>query len=165
MSTTVGTFLAFGITPLTAPPSARAEIDDLFPVDSLTDTVSQAVGGVDPALFGADAPGIDSLAPALGELALPDAGLLGNAAYTWASAIEVILAGLFQAEVYGTIHDLGELWVNSPFGHLFDPLINLPFVALTGRDLIGNGIDGTLAHPDGGPGGWLFGDGGNGYDA
>src|SRR5262249_6193169 len=32
-----------------------------------------------------------------------------------------------------------------------------------GRPIIGNGADGTAASPDGQPGGWRFGNGGNGY--
>ena len=32
-----------------------------------------------------------------------------------------------------------------------------------GRQIIGNGADGTAASPDGKTGGWLFGNGGNGY--
>lgn len=38
-----------------------------------------------------------------------------------------------------------------------------PTNVLLGRDLIGNGVTGTAAAPNGGPGGLLFGDGGAGY--
>ncbi|WP_142995922.1 PE family protein, partial [Mycobacterium kansasii] len=43
-------------------------------------------------------------------------------------------------------------------------LINQPFLALTGRPLIGNGTDGTSGPVGtaGGPGGWLYGNGGVG---
>ncbi|WP_142995483.1 PE family protein, partial [Mycobacterium persicum] len=46
-------------------------------------------------------------------------------------------------------------------------LINQPFLALTGRPLIGNGTDGTSGPvgTGGGPGGWLLGNGGNGGDS
>ncbi|MCV7079208.1 PE family protein, partial [Mycobacterium szulgai] len=41
--------------------------------------------------------------------------------------------------------------------------INAPTETLLGRPLIGNGHDGTAAHPNGQAGGLLFGNGGNGY--
>src|SRR5271168_313246 len=41
--------------------------------------------------------------------------------------------------------------------------INKPVQAATGRPLIGNGADGTATNPNGGAGGWLAGNGGNGY--
>ncbi|MCV7076817.1 PE family protein, partial [Mycobacterium szulgai] len=41
--------------------------------------------------------------------------------------------------------------------------INAPTEALLDRPLIGNGRDGTAAHPDGQAGGLLYGNGGNGY--
>ena len=42
-------------------------------------------------------------------------------------------------------------------------LINAPAEALAGRPLIGNGANGTAANPNGGGGGILYGNGGNGY--
>ncbi len=42
-------------------------------------------------------------------------------------------------------------------------LINAPTQALWGRPLIGNGADGTAANPNGGAGGLLYGNGGNGF--
>ncbi|GAB7151523.1 hypothetical protein LRC537489_47790 [Mycobacterium riyadhense] len=42
-------------------------------------------------------------------------------------------------------------------------LINAPTQALLGRPLIGNGADGTAASPNGGAGGLLYGNGGNGF--
>ncbi|POY23438.1 PE family protein, partial [Mycobacterium kansasii] len=46
-------------------------------------------------------------------------------------------------------------------------VINQPFLALTGRPLIGNGTDGTSGPVGtaGGPGGWLLGNGGKGGDS
>jgi hypothetical protein len=38
-----------------------------------------------------------------------------------------------------------------------------PVAALTGRPLVGDGANGTAAHPNGKPGGILYGNGGNGY--
>lgn len=42
-------------------------------------------------------------------------------------------------------------------------VINTPTELLLGRPLVGNGADGTAAHPNGGAGGLLYGNGGNGY--
>ncbi|POY10308.1 PE family protein, partial [Mycobacterium kansasii] len=41
--------------------------------------------------------------------------------------------------------------------------INAPVQAALGRPLIGNGADGTAANPNGGAGGLLYGNGGNGF--
>ncbi|WP_459797540.1 PE family protein, partial [Mycobacterium riyadhense] len=42
-------------------------------------------------------------------------------------------------------------------------VINAPTQTLLGRPLIGNGVDGTAANPNGQDGGLLYGNGGNGY--
>jgi hypothetical protein len=42
-------------------------------------------------------------------------------------------------------------------------VINAPTEALVGRPLIGNGENGTVANPNGGAGGLLYGNGGNGF--
>lgn len=42
--------------------------------------------------------------------------------------------------------------------------INSPFLVLTGRPLIGDGVQGAPGRP-GGPGGWLYGNGGDGGNA
>lgn len=52
-------------------------------------------------------------------------------------------------------------WINSEFGQGLARLLN----ALTGSHMIGNGAAGTTDHPDGGAGGWLFGDGGAGWNS
>lgn len=65
----------------------------------------------------------------------------------------------FQAFVYGPIHATGQQWINSPVGEALAPIVNAPTNVLLGRDLIGNGVTGTAAAPNGGPGGLLFGDG------
>ena len=46
---------------------------------------------------------------------------------------------------------------------LVEQLINAPSQALLGRPLIGDGANGTAANPNGGAGGLLWGNGGNGY--
>ncbi|WP_142281460.1 PE family protein, partial [Mycobacterium palustre] len=42
-------------------------------------------------------------------------------------------------------------------------VINAPFLAATGRPLIGDGANGSAAHPNGYDGGWLVGNGGAGF--
>jgi len=42
-------------------------------------------------------------------------------------------------------------------------IIALATNSFDGRQIVGNGADGTAASPDGQPGGWIFGNGGNGY--
>src|ERR1700677_274977 len=86
----------------------------------------------------------------------------GATAAPLAAAGSFVAAG-FQTVVYGPVHTIGETWINSPFGQTLDPIINEPTDLLFGRDLIGNGVAGTAAAPTGGAGGFLFGDGGNGY--
>ena len=86
----------------------------------------------------------------------------GATAAPLAAAGSFVAAG-FQTVVYGPVHTIGETWINSPFGQTLDPIINAPTDLLFGRDLIGNGVAGTAASPTGGAGGFLFGDGGNGY--
>ena len=65
----------------------------------------------------------------------------------------------FNDNVYVPLHTDMEDWINSQFGTRVDDFIN----TVSGHDLIGNGVDGTAADPDGGNAGLLFGDGGNGY--
>src|ERR1700736_6358437 len=43
--------------------------------------------------------------------------------------------------------------------------INAPFLGLTGRPLIGDGANGTATSRNGAGGGWLYGNGGNGYSS
>jgi broad specificity phosphatase PhoE len=87
----------------------------------------------------------------------------GGATAAPLAAVGSFVAAGFQTVVYGPIHTIGETWINSPFGQTLDPIINAPTDLLFGRGLIGNGVAGTAASPTGGAGGFLFGDGGNGY--
>lgn len=63
--------------------------------------------------------------------------------------------------VYTPLHSVAEGWIHSDVGQRIDGLIN----KVTRSYVIGDGTDGTAAHPDGGAGGWLFGDGGTGWDS
>ena len=51
----------------------------------------------------------------------------------------------FQTFVNGSIHTIGEAWINSPFGRVLDPIINARTEILFGRDLIGTGGTGSTA--------------------
>ena len=69
------------------------------------------------------------------------------------------LTALFQQVVYTPIHTVVEDWIDSDLGQAVDGVIN----TLAGSYVIGNGVTGTAAHPTGGAGGWLLGDGGAGW--
>jgi broad specificity phosphatase PhoE len=77
--------------------------------------------------------------------------------------LDSAVANGFQNLVYGPIHLAGDAWIASPLGQALDPILNTPTTLLFGRGLIGHGAAGTAAHPTGGAGGFLFGDGGAGY--
>ncbi|CAJ1499101.1 cellulase family glycosylhydrolase [[Mycobacterium] holstebronense] len=64
-------------------------------------------------------------------------------------------------DFYTGLHDLAEKWIDSDLGIQVNGAINLLF----GSTVIGNGADGTEANPDGENGGWLFGDGGAGWNS
>lgn len=82
-----------------------------------------------------------------------------------AATLDTSLASGFQTLLYGPIHTAGNAWISSPYGQALDPIINGPTSMLFGRALIGHGAPGTAANPNGGAGGFLFGDGGAGYSA
>ncbi|MBS9535344.1 hypothetical protein KIH27_17295, partial [Mycobacterium sp. M1] len=69
-------------------------------------------------------------------------------------------SSLFGEDIYLSLHDQMQAWITSPLGSMIDNSIN----TMAGQTLIGNGADGTLAHPDGWAGGAWFGDGGSGFD-
>jgi endoglycosylceramidase len=70
------------------------------------------------------------------------------------------LTASFQVLVYTPVHTAVEAWIDSDLGQTVDGFIN----TLAGSYVIGNGAGGTAAHPAGGAGGWLLGDGGTGWD-
>ncbi|WP_424385774.1 PGRS repeat-containing protein, partial [Mycolicibacter algericus] len=142
-ASSVGAFLAFGMAPLAAAPAAHADVDfdlgDLFG-DLLSSWSSTDVGDATStwdlgALFGAADP--------------------GSAAdmFSW--------TGIMDQWFYEPMHNLTQLWITSPFGESINGMIN----DWSGLYLIGNGVDGTEASPDGGDGGLWFGDGGAGWDS
>lgn len=155
-----GSFLAFGMTALSALPLAQADdlglgelIVELFggPGDATAgagDVVSAPGDGLQSALdVGAN--GIDQASAAVASVS-PAADMLGAPADMW-----------FQQLVYDPIHTAIEAWIRSDFGKEVDGFIN----QISGQYLIGDGAAGTAADPDGGAGGLWFGDGGNGWDS
>ncbi len=64
-------------------------------------------------------------------------------------------------DLYTGLHDIAEKWIDSDLGIQVNGAINTLF----GSTVIGNGADGTEDNPDGGNGGWLFGDGGAGWNS
>ncbi|ORA66886.1 hypothetical protein BST25_22980, partial [Mycobacterium heidelbergense] len=88
------------------------------------------------------------------------------------AALNNLVYGAFS-NVYTMVYTAGQTWIASPTGQQVDGVINGPFVALFGRDLIGNGVNGFTGantSPIGGigangslaDGGFLFGNGGTG---
>ncbi|WP_370063884.1 cellulase family glycosylhydrolase [Mycobacterium sp. MAA66] len=66
-----------------------------------------------------------------------------------------------EQNLYIAIHAALQHWINSGFGRDVDYVVN----RLAGSYVIGNGAAGTAAHPTGGAGGWLVGDGGAGWNS
>ncbi|ORV45789.1 endoglycoceramidase [Mycolicibacter engbaekii] len=136
----VAAFLA--IAPISAP--AHADFDDMM--DMLISPFVTAAGDLDgDALF--DASAWDAFLSAahwdaaFGALAEPGPAL--------------------GIDLYAALHDAGQQWIDSQLGSQVNGVINTLF----GSTVIGNGADGTEANPDGGNGGWLFGDGGTGWSS
>ncbi|OBY29025.1 hypothetical protein ACT18_25340, partial [Mycolicibacter kumamotonensis] len=148
--TAAGAFLAFGTAPLSSAPPARADLDfgwltDLFDAGLAPDVDPGPLTGAfdlqqwfDPAAW--ELPGLAASSPA-----------------EWGSTD---WTALFDQWIYTPLHEGVQTWINSPFGSQVDAAIN----GLFGSFVIGNGADGDATNPDGGAGGWLFGDGGAGYD-
>lgn len=76
-------------------------------------------------------------------------------------ALPTNAAGWFQAVIYNPLHTGIQGWITSPLGQGVDGVIN----RLAGTYVIGNGRTGTATAPNGTAGGWLFGDGGAGWDS
>src|SRR5690349_10737266 len=141
--TAVGAFLAFGLGPLAAAP-ARADFEDVL-IDLLGADLGNAVADLganwgDQAAWAVvfDPGSWTPFFDGLGEPAIWDAILA-----------DLNLAGIGAAslDVPGTADasfNWGEINWLMPFG---------------------DGADGTAAHPDGGAGGWIYGNGGAGWDA
>ncbi|MBS9536276.1 hypothetical protein KIH27_22115, partial [Mycobacterium sp. M1] len=155
--TAAGAFLAFGLGPLAPSAQADGEFDWLTDlVDAMTGTVATAGpdthgldldGWFNPATWDQQLPGVDEASSAAAGAGL-GAGELGD--YT-----------TLLLPLYTGLHTSIENWIHSPFGQTVDGFIN----TVAGSKVIGDGTAGTATDPNGGDAGWLFGDGGAGYNA
>jgi endoglycosylceramidase len=144
---TAGAFFAFGMAPLVTAPPANADEFDV-----IVDPIISALSGIDPTL-GAD---LGALATSFDPTFAAD-----SAASAATAAATPDFSDLFNQFVYTPTHTALEDWITSNLGHQVDSFIN----SLAGSDVIGNGAPGTEADPTGGAGGWLFGDGGAGWNS
>jgi endoglycosylceramidase len=135
LGTGVGAFLSFGFAPLVSAPTAQA--DEL---DAALDPIINALSSADPT-SGVDPSFVGEHATALAAAATPD------------------LVSQFEQSVYLPLHTMIENWIHSDLGQQIDGFLN----QMVGSFMIGDGAAGTAETPDGGPGGWLFGDGGDGW--
>lgn len=158
LATAAGVFVAFGIAQLVTAPSARADV-----VDDVIDQVMSPF--VDAATSSIDWDSLLSSATwqAFLDPANWDAMLAGVGTAPALSEVPTDWTGWFDQNIYTPIHTGIEEWIQSDIGKQIDDVINAPFTLLTGRELIGDGADGTALHPNGFDGGWLFGDGGDGW--
>ncbi|MCV7382325.1 cellulase family glycosylhydrolase [Mycolicibacter longobardus] len=158
LGTAVGAFLAFGVTPLAAAPTASAEgFDDVFDL-ALAPFVDATTGWTDwAAVFN----------PASWEAFFEPAnwdGVLAGAAAASPSLFAPDLTALVQDWVYTPLYTGIDSLVSSAW---MAPIVD-GFNQLSGAlglgMAIGDGAAGTEASAAGGAGGWLFGDGGAGWD-
>ncbi|WP_052739934.1 cellulase family glycosylhydrolase [Mycobacterium sp. UM_Kg27] len=161
LGTAAGAFLAFGVLPLASAPVAAAEGFEAVFEQVLAPFMDTTAGGLDwDAVFSPAA--WDAFASATNW----DGLLAGSAAAS--SSLESLL--------YPDVAALVQNWVYSPLYTGIDWLVGNPLMApvievsnqisgVLGLGLmIGDGADGTAEHAAGGAGGWLFGDGGAGWD-
>ncbi|MGB3523159.1 MAG: PGRS repeat-containing protein, partial [Mycobacterium sp.] len=144
-TSTVAAFLAFGTMPLSAAPAAQADFgfEDLFdPAAWIQDVPADVGGSIEPSAWAGVLSGFGEVSAEPG------------AAGDWNATAFV------DQWIYEPLHAGLQQWIASPFGTQVDDFVNQLF----GQYLIGNGVDGTLEHPDGGAGGLWFGDGGAGFD-
>jgi endoglycosylceramidase len=148
LGATAGAFFAFGLSPLVAAPPANADEFDV-----IVDPIISALSGIDPTV-GAD---LGALAASFDPTVAADSA----ASAATAAASTPDFSDLFNQFVYTPTHTALEDWINSNVGQQVDGFIN----SVTDSYAIGNGAPGTEADPDGGAAGWLFGDGGTGWNS
>jgi endoglycosylceramidase len=144
---TAGAFFAFGMAPLVTAPAAHADEFDV-----IVDPIISALSGIDPTL-GAD---LGALATSFDPTFAAD-----SAASAATAAATPDFSELFNQFVYTPTHTALEDWITSNVGQQVDGFIN----SVAGSEVIGNGVPGTQADPTGGAGGWLFGNGGAGWNS
>jgi hypothetical protein len=165
-----GAMLAFGLSPLTAMPSAHADEFDVVidpVINAISGSLADAVAAFDPGA-GADlsAAALDAATSTpdlgLGSLDIGAGSPLEAAATAATTASSSDSAAMFDTSIYQPFYTLEQDWITGSFGTEVDDSINSAF----GEFLIGNGAngigDGGLAEAVGGNGGAWFGDGGAG---
>ena len=141
---TAGAFFAFGITPSVTAPAANADEFDV-----ILEPILNSLASIDPGLVTDVSTMVTSFDPTF----------TADSAATAAAAPD--FSELFNQFVYTPTHTALEDWITSNLGHQVDAFIN----SAAGSFVIGNGASGTEADPDGGAAGWLFGDGGPGWNS
>ncbi|MGB6205575.1 MAG: hypothetical protein WBF82_01200, partial [Mycobacterium sp.] len=176
LGTSAGAFLAFGLGPLAAAPSAKADVfDDILDM-ALGSAAGSALTAVNPTDF-VD-PGVlngllaDLSTPAGWDTLLTDFANPSSfdAAFS-ASTADTGSAVSAADSSTSFLHGLEQDWLNSSFGQQVDSAMNTwaaqaDPAAAGSCGLICNGVDGasggTLTQADGQDGGLWFGNGGNG---
>ncbi|ORV39788.1 hypothetical protein AWC02_19655 [Mycolicibacter engbaekii] len=144
--------------PLAFAPAARADLDDVFD-ELFAPFVDAASSTLDWGALSDSAAWETFFDPAHWEAAWANLDGLGEPLAALASPVG--LTDLFDQWIYTPIHTgVGNL-LDSDFGQQVGGVVN----QLLGSYAIGDGADGTAENPDGGAGGWLFGDGGAGYSS
>ena len=178
LSGSAGAFLAFGLGPLVAAPSAKADVFD----DILDLVVGSAAGSALTAVNPTDFVDPGVLNGLLGDLATPAGWDTLVTDFSSPSSFDAVFSGSSAPSDTGSavsaadsstsfLQGLEQGWLNSPFGQQVDSALNTwaaqaDPAAAGSCGLICNGADGTsagtLAQADGQDGGLLFGNGGNG---
>ncbi len=157
--------------PVPAPQPAASD----GPVAVVAEAISNLIGTLDSAVGGGtpSVPGDSALALMLAaarrdpsaDVAKPAAATASPVVSTGPLALapgrDVTATSLYQRFVYDPLHTAVQAWITSDVGQGVDSFLN----TITGSYMIGNGAAGTAANPDGGAGGWLLGDGGNGWSS
>ncbi|MGH3562721.1 MAG: PGRS repeat-containing protein, partial [Mycobacterium sp.] len=170
----VGAFLAFGMTPLAIPPSARADVVDDVIDQVLAPFMDAATNTVDWDALLTPTAWDAFLAPVHWDAVFADLSAQGAGAGSGGADPAMLvpapavsdsstpdLTALFEQFVYTPLHTGVQDWIHSDLGLQVDGFVN----HAAGQFLIGDGAAGTAADPNGGAGGLWFGDGGAGYDS
>lgn len=157
--TAAGALSALGLLPLAASPVARADIVDEAIGQVFSPFMDPETNAVDWGAFSTTTAWDAFFDPAHWEAVLANVDVLSGGVQV-AVAMTPDLTALFQELIYTPIHTGIGQWIDSDAGQQISASVN----ALLGSYAIGDGAAGTVDHPDGGAGGWLFGDGGTGFD-
>jgi hypothetical protein len=169
-----GTFFTLGLSPLLGAPVAQADefdfgfeemLDALFSVDpgESGGGLESWLGNLDDALQGSWTYDPSNL----GLSGIDDSVLSGAAP----ASDPFNITEWYQTTFYDPMHEWNQDWIagDTWLGDLtvqWDNALNDSWAAIGGQGLlVGNGIDGTEANPDGGAGGIWFGDGGDGWNS